>query len=642
MATDGSGSDALSAIGRSDGLTVHSSAAHAEQAIRLDGEENDSDTPSMFQSSNDPRPQLTAELVECNALVVELPLGHRTLAGALADAAEEHFNVCDRTDNLWNLNMAVTFYEAAIDGSHPSDSGTPSYCQNEVVEVYEARFARLGSLGDIESALNITKILDEKMPMPSADEPRSSYLQSRLCTFYLGRYCRLGRLEDLEASLSCSEAALSSIHREDSSYPHRLGNLALIRGKIHLRFGAVDDIHASVEYHKAAVDAIDILAADYYPDGPDLARRQSHLNLASSYIHRFDRFGQLDDLEASLSLMKIVSEVQPPRHRKCSQRQACLAEIYIRRFQRFGTLDDLEAAIRHRKAAMACLPEGHPLRALHQAGLGTAYTLRYQRLKAPVDLEAAFLYATAALIATPEDHPRLPDCYDLLSVCHQNLYLQGGHGVYPHVDAEPVEPEKAGLVSDKILANDPQSFFDERNPGIPSLDGLQNALQNAEASQLDSTPRSHSDLAHCQRHRTELHVLGHVELGEKDHLKAALEYAKAAVDDTPADHPQLPKYQATLAMAYHKRYQRTAVVDDLEAAFFYWRAAVDNTPSDHPALAERQSGLAEIYTIRYDRFGRQEDLGAAQHYSPSARDGTPLDHPDLPERRDKLEKLIGS
>ena len=81
------------------------------------------------------------------------------------------------------------------------------------------------------------------------------------------------------------------------------------------------------------------------------------------------------------------------------------------RYDRLGNLQDLEAAIARFEAAVESIPEDHPKRALVLANLAAPLSDRYKRLGNVQDLEAAITLVEAAVGAIPEDryHPYRAD-----------------------------------------------------------------------------------------------------------------------------------------------------------------------------------------------------------------------------------------
>ncbi|CUS11434.1 unnamed protein product, partial [Tuber aestivum] len=77
----------------------------------------------------------------------------------------------------------------------------------------------------------------------------------------------------------------------------------------------------------------------------------------------------------------------------------------LARFERIGDLDDLQRAINHNEEALATTPLDHPDRAGRDNSLGIKLLIRFERKNDIGDLRRAIEHSEAGLAATPSDHP---------------------------------------------------------------------------------------------------------------------------------------------------------------------------------------------------------------------------------------------
>jgi hypothetical protein len=183
-------------------------------------------------------------------------------------------------------------------------------------------------------------------------------------------------------------------------------------------------------YNLAAVQAT--------PEGhPQLPGRLQ--GLAISYSHKYRRTWNLQDLEMSLAYGLVVVDTNPekdselPRShhsKEDSDLPGChhiLAVSYRDRYNRTGDLQDLETAIKYGLEAIATSPEGHTDLPGQHHDLAVSYNNRYTRTGNLQDLETAIEYNVAAVVATPEGHPDLPGCQQGLAGSYSNRYTRTGN-----------------------------------------------------------------------------------------------------------------------------------------------------------------------------------------------------------------------
>ncbi|KAF7359580.1 hypothetical protein MVEN_00681700 [Mycena venus] len=151
------------------------------------------------------------------------------------------------------------------------------------------------------------------------------------------------------------------------------------------------------------LDRVDDTVLEQEPrEPPD---RAGHLqSLAVSFIHRYWRSGDLQDLEAALKNSQTAVSLTPEGHPDHARRLQSLAALLRDRYQRLGDLRDLEAALQSGQEAVALAPEGHPDRARHLQSLAALLRDRYQRLGNLRDLEAALQNSQEAFALTPEGY----------------------------------------------------------------------------------------------------------------------------------------------------------------------------------------------------------------------------------------------
>ncbi|KEP49977.1 aromatic di-alanine and TPR containing protein [Rhizoctonia solani 123E] len=151
-----------------------------------------------------------------------------------------------------------------------------------------------------------------------------------------------------------------------------------------------------------------------------------HASLGISYIDRYQRLGELADLEKAIECFARALALTPDGHPGMSHRYASFGVSYTQRFQRLGELADLEKAIEYNTRALALTPDSHRDMSGHHANLGISYSDRFKRLGELADLEKAIEYHTRALALTPDSHPDMSGRHASLGVSYTDRFKRLG------------------------------------------------------------------------------------------------------------------------------------------------------------------------------------------------------------------------
>ncbi|KAI9573093.1 hypothetical protein HD554DRAFT_2013817, partial [Boletus coccyginus] len=137
---------------------------------------------------------------------------------------------------------------------------------------------------------------------------------------------------------------------------------------------------------------------------------------------RFERLGQLSDLEDVISKQRDTVELCPHGH---PSKLSCLNNLgncFLTRFERLGQLRmqfrhsgtlDLEDAISALRDAVELIPHGHSDKPGHFNNLGNSILSRFERLGELSDLEGAI----SALRGESEDGVHRCGVFDVDGIC---------------------------------------------------------------------------------------------------------------------------------------------------------------------------------------------------------------------------------
>ncbi|CAE6526603.1 unnamed protein product, partial [Rhizoctonia solani] len=408
--------------------------------------------------------------------------------------------------------------------------------------------------------------------------------------------------------------------------PRRLSNLAASYANRYQRLGQLEDLDKSLEFDSRAL----ALTPDDHPDMPSRLA-----DLAVSYTDRYRRLGALDDLEKSLAHRTRALELTPDGHPDLPNRLANLAVSYSDRYRRVGELEDLKKALDYDSRALALTPQNHPDMPSRLANLAVSYTNRYRHLGELEDLEKSLEYDSRALALTPNDHPDMPGRLANLAASYTDRYQFLG---------ELEDLEKSLEYFSRAVALTPGGHqtmpvrlaslavsYTHRYRRLSELDDIEKSLEYYSRA-LELTPHNHRDMPDRLGNLAESYTDRYQHLGETQDLEKSLEYRTRAVSLTPNGHPDMPDRLANLAMSYTDRYRRLGKLEDLEKSLDYDTRALASTPEDHRDMPNRLGNLAESYSDRYQHLGQLEDLEKALEYRTRAVELTPNGHRHLPDR----------
>jgi len=174
-----------------------------------------------------------------------------------------------------------------VERTDPDSPDLPALL-NSLGNGLRARYARSGSLDDLEEAICVSQQAVERTAPDSPD--MHTYLNN-LGNGLSDRYARSGSLDDLEQAIRVRRQALERTDPDSPDMHTCLNNLGIGLRDRYARTGSLDDLEQAIRVYRQAVERTD-------PDSPE---RPSYLNnLGAGLRDRYARSGSLDDLEEAI------------------------------------------------------------------------------------------------------------------------------------------------------------------------------------------------------------------------------------------------------------------------------------------------------------------------------------------------------
>ncbi|TFK44021.1 CHAT domain-containing protein, partial [Crucibulum laeve] len=209
------------------------------------------------------------------------------------------------------------------------------------------------------------------------------------------RYDAFGDLQDLNQAIYTFERVVNLVPQADSMFPYFLN---LLGGS-----------HMSRFRHKE--DPLDI------DEAMSLIQRAAHLasndptilsNYATVLHHRFERTGNLDDLNEAIRVKQNALLLIPEDYDNRPGMLNNLANSLQSRYHRSGDINDLNEAIKNHREALRLTPDGHPSLPDWLNNLGCVLQNRFQSTDDLVDIDEAIPLQKRAISLNNQGHPDIP------------------------------------------------------------------------------------------------------------------------------------------------------------------------------------------------------------------------------------------
>ncbi|KAF6748245.1 CHAT domain-containing protein [Ephemerocybe angulata] len=494
------------------------------------------------------------------------------------------------------------------------------------------------------------------------------------------RYERSKQLETIHEAVLASQAAVALTSQRDMCYAWRLERLGR---NLCIRYGHSED----PEDLSKAIDAFErSLEADKKAQPwEDLATVLERL--AYTLIRRFQRTGQLEDVEQAIEAQQQVVRLAAHSNRNLPVCLANLAAAFLARYQRYARdPSDIEEAISILKRAS--MSPGATAIQLHiDRNLANAYCTRASHFGAIEDHdEAVRIYRSIHFRSQSSSRlDQFQALYSLGRSLYRRFQRRGRDAVADHEEAiaflrqglemapSPSYPflpaalamcgvalrarfQRLGSMEDihEAIVMLEGAIKASASPEIPSINmgGLLHELGHAyqtkfwrtrEPTDINNAVSSiEKSLSHIPagdpRHWVYLLSLGsalHSRFAsEKGGTEADIEQSVKALQKSvscapPAD-PDYSGVLGTLGNALASRYKLIGSAQDAQDSISSLTMAINLLPEDHPDASIHRFNLAKVFQARFERSKSIKDNAEAIETYLKGIDGYPKEHALLP------------
>ncbi|KAG8214373.1 hypothetical protein J3R82DRAFT_9362 [Butyriboletus roseoflavus] len=338
------------------------------------------------------------------------------------------------------------------------------------------------------------------------------------------------------------------------------------------------------------------------------------VRLADSLYSRHEVQGNPSDLSLCIvhyrSALTLASSSAALSNDTRSKLLSNLANALSGRFQRHGDIADLDHSVKCHLTALDFRPPGHPGRANTLSNFATALLVRYGQLGMPKDIELAIEYFTTALSMLPPDG-RLVPLMNYASALFSRFQHTGDVS-----DLSDAICQYRAVVDSSPAENKPASYYNLAN-AILSRFKLENDPKDLElcieysSIALHGMRDGHPDrllalscLSIALIRRFESH-------GDPEDLHIAVKNFKYVLELRSAEDPPQFTVFYDLADALVMRYNLQYDLPDLELAIIHYRTAINLLSSNHNHEGIISDNLGNALFLRFSRLGNLHDLEEA-------------------------------
>ncbi|KAI6154867.1 hypothetical protein BKA82DRAFT_4347943 [Pisolithus tinctorius] len=200
--------------------------------------------------------------------------------------------------------------------------------------------------------------------------------------------------------------------------------------------------------------------------------------LASALYERFEKEGEMDDLNEAIDLSRAALELRPVEHNKYG-RSISLNELAIClsvRYDNQGEEDDLEEAITLGRGALEFCPLEHPDRSVYLYSLANHLWKKFQKQTVMHDLDEAIELLCAALELRPSGHPnRSPSLHSLARCLYDKQMVAIDFKEATAQGRATGHPDRGAVHLDEAIALQ-QEAVQLLKPGDPFYDSFRRSL----------------------------------------------------------------------------------------------------------------------------------------------------------------------
>ncbi|CAE6418508.1 unnamed protein product [Rhizoctonia solani] len=564
--------------------------------------------------------------------VGKLPEGHSRLLELLDKLGISYLDRFSELKDPVDLDNAIQRISRAISMFPDNDTtfNRPASMNNLGV-AYSQRFGLSKRLEDIDASIELQLNL---MSLTPAQSGIGLIYILNLGGRYYQRFLVSKHPVDIEKAIEYQSLVISLAPEGNEQYISWLHLLSDYYRDRFKHFYQLEDIDGAIKHRLKGISLSDDEANDEYPMWLD--------SLGVLYHERFKYHGETPDLDCAieyLSRAKSLVDPDDPDEDIVFQIFQDLSLSYVSRFERFGNLEDIELAIRHQAHAILIAPQSDKNLYLWLMYLGDSYDARYDHFGNDEDLEIAVELYWQSLLLTSKEHEDRPRILQQLGCAYSNRFQQQGE-LY-NVDKAITYQSQAlrllpagGSYRTITLGNLGISYL-RRFERSGNLGDIKNAIEY-QSQAISLTPKNHTKRQLWLGNLGNAYSIQYEHLGKLKDIDAAIEHLTEAISLTPSDHSAITLWLNNLGLAHWDRFERLEEMEDIDKAIAYHSQALSLPFENASRRALLLSNLGNSYGSRFERLHHSDDIDKAITHQYMAVSITPPDNALRPHRLGNL------
>ncbi|GAA2391647.1 CHAT domain-containing protein [Streptomyces glaucosporus] len=545
--------------------------------------------------------RLVAEVAGAEALFPAVAnLWRRVLATASTDPVRAacltnlaglylwHFHVSGRAADL---DQAVGHARRAVDLCTEGTSAM-AVARYQLAGALSQR-ARLGThRGDVDEALAQWRLHAELLP---GGHPERGRAREQVVSLLLHRYWTRPGTDPTELVNACRTALEEGGEPEGILLVRSVLAAALI-GRYE-RLGERDDLEMSISHARGVLREKGL---------PREWAGELNENLCLALTWRYGLTGDAGDLLAAVEAGWRAVKNMPPRDSDGTG-LSNLGEALRMRFERFRRIEDLNAAVDMHRRAVDCTDDVPSRRAAKLSNLSVALRIRWEQTGRSTDLDQAIEAAREAYATARTGDPKLPVILANLGHAYACRYRRDAMlaDLDHAVDAArkaisaagPSHPDRPGFLSNLGL------HLLRRHERTKRTGDVKEALAVADAAAAAAAGRSKRWMYLMNLASAHLTVFDVT--GERRELEAAIDRQREGVEHLPPDHPGRCGSLGNLTQMLRILHETTQEPSFLDDAVGTGRASLRAAQGSDRSIA--LAALAPVWDLRFRLSGRDRD-----------------------------------
>lgn len=525
-----------------------------------------------------------------------------------------------------NKSTITRILNSSIDGAE-TELGANDIWKQNLAERWNTLQECLGTGDDhqaIELTINSLVLQLEEVEALAPGNRKPSLLALQELADLLGpQFEYTGQLQFIDLVIRCQYRAVAFISDNDPDRGGWMNNLASSYLSRFTRSEDPEDLNAAIAYQLKALQH----TPQRHENIPVIM-----CNLGNSHNVRFRSTLDRADIDKSIDFYTQGGDIMPEGHDLRLAQLESLGQSYLARFDHFEELSDIEKAIELQSHALGLVSPSDPRTPGWLHNLAKSYNRRFDHLGNMGDINKAVELLSRAVGLIPESHRNMSAWLHSLGTAYRSRFAREGkvddinQAIEYYTNAVSSTPD--GHPHKDTRLGDLGSSYRARFGHLGELGDLENAIQIlSHALALEPIGSEDVNILMDLGNSYGLKFEHAGQLSDVDEAISYLTRAEVLATDQPAATPNI---LTSLSTTYFRRFERLENLNDINKAIDYQTQAVSLLSVRHINRGLLLNNLGELHARRYEHSGRDQDIDIALQSLTQAISLIPKNHVGRP------------